>query len=36
MVVHDAKATLKILAQHLQTIDASTAALDQEIAAVHA
>ena len=31
-----AKATVKILAQHLETIDASIAALDQEIAAVHA
>ena len=31
-----AKATVKILAQHMETIDASIAALDQEIAAVHA
>ena len=31
-----AKAALKILAQHLQAIDASIAALDQEIATVHA
>jgi transposase len=31
-----AKAALKILAQHLEAIDASIAALDQEIATVHA